>query len=267
MRVVDPFDSQIRGRILVAASRYANRVMVELLVVFDGDDTLWISEPLYDQARSRARKLVEQAGFDGERWETLERAIDMKNVPEYGLSAERFPNSCVQAYEALLLETNRPPNASVKETIWEAANSVFQHPAELVPGVHDVLDELARIATLALLTQGDSRVQRRRLDQTDLTDFFDAVHGVEQKTKASFRRIMSKFAAKPDNSWSIGNSLASDINPALSLGMNAIWIPQHVWEYEQRETTPVPGRLFVSNSLTEVPRLILSARGGHAAAQ
>ncbi|MEY2474030.1 MAG: hypothetical protein QOK28_3359 [Actinomycetota bacterium] len=31
-------------------------------VIFDGDDTLWLTEHLYDEARGQARDLVERAG-------------------------------------------------------------------------------------------------------------------------------------------------------------------------------------------------------------
>jgi putative hydrolase of the HAD superfamily len=49
-------------------------------IVFDGDDTLWHTEWLYDDARQQAREVVEAAGLDGARWEELERRTDVKNV-------------------------------------------------------------------------------------------------------------------------------------------------------------------------------------------
>ncbi|PYR76138.1 MAG: hypothetical protein DMF87_18855, partial [Acidobacteria bacterium] len=63
------------------------------MVVFDGDDTLWTTEPLYDEARQRARREVAAAGVDGAEWERLERATDVKNVTVMGFSVERFPTS------------------------------------------------------------------------------------------------------------------------------------------------------------------------------
>ena len=60
-------------------------------IVFDGDDTLWNTERLYDAARAKARHVVEKAGLDGARWEELERRIDVENVAHLGFSTERFP--------------------------------------------------------------------------------------------------------------------------------------------------------------------------------
>ena len=63
-------------------------------VVFDGDDTLWATERLYDDARTAAQGLVVAAGIDGTRWDLTERKIDQDNVALMGLSAIRFPTSC-----------------------------------------------------------------------------------------------------------------------------------------------------------------------------
>ena len=57
-------------------------------VVFDGDDTLWSTEPLYDRARQDARAEVVHSGLDGEEWERVERRIDVENV---GLSSRLWP--------------------------------------------------------------------------------------------------------------------------------------------------------------------------------
>ncbi len=82
---------------MMALLAYAPRS--DFAVVFDGDDTLWSTEQLYDDARARARKVVAQSGMDAARWEECERHIDVLNVQKLGYSMDRFPTSCVQAYE------------------------------------------------------------------------------------------------------------------------------------------------------------------------
>src|SRR5689334_3199748 len=108
-------------------------------VIFDGDDTLWETEKLYDQARQRARARVETAGLDGARWEELEREIDVRNVRVLGHSAERFPTSCAQAYEAICHEARRPPDAGVRDEVATAARAVFDADAALFPHAHATL--------------------------------------------------------------------------------------------------------------------------------
>ena len=67
------------------------------LVVWDGDDTLWFVEQLYDSARAAVADLVRSSGFNAETWDTLQRAVDLDNVGTMGLSRLRFPTSCVEA--------------------------------------------------------------------------------------------------------------------------------------------------------------------------
>lgn len=232
------------------------------LVVFDGDDTLWVSEPLYDAARKNAREIVEGAGLSGERWEELQRVIDVANVEKMGLSAKRFPTSCIEAYEALVLEVkNREVSPQVRESVRLAAEAVFFQAAPLADGAEDVLEELRQTHQLALLTQGDPTVQRRRIAQSGLEDLFDLSLGVKRKDQSTFAQVLSRLEANARDSWSVGNSLASDINPALNLGMRAIWVIGHVWEYERREQIPTKGELFRVNNILDVPGIIERLEG------
>ena len=95
------------------------------VVVFDGDDTLWITEPLYDAARRAARGVVETAGLSGSRWEDLQRDIDVRNIPRFGLSAARFPTSCRQAYEQLCAEVGVPPIPNIADAVYSEAAQVL----------------------------------------------------------------------------------------------------------------------------------------------
>jgi putative hydrolase of the HAD superfamily len=51
----------------------------------------------------------------------------------------------------------------------------------------------------------------------------------------------------------VGDSPRSDINPALSVGLNAVHIPaDHRWEFEEEEIRPGPGRLLVLDSFRQL---------------
>ena len=68
-----------------------SRAPILQAVVFDGDDTLWRTEHLYDDAQIRARQIIVDAGIDGAEWEKLERKIDVQNVASLGFAINRFP--------------------------------------------------------------------------------------------------------------------------------------------------------------------------------
>jgi putative hydrolase of the HAD superfamily len=224
--------------------------------VVDGDDTLWFVEPLYDDARTVAAEIVGAAGFDAAKWEMLEREIDVANVARYGLDPDRFPKSCVEAYAELAAWSGQLVDKSVSQAVRDAAESVFTRPAPVQHSAARVLMLLRRHGTVILLTKGDDTVQRRRIREADLELAFDGIHIVPDKTEATFLSLLDHYGRPPSEAWSIGNSLRSDINPALRVGMNAIWVDAHVWEYERSETAPVGGNLQIVGSLDDIPGLL-----------
>ncbi|HWK30684.1 MAG TPA: HAD family hydrolase [Terriglobales bacterium] len=205
-------------------------------VVFDGDDTLWSTEPLYDRARNRARAEVARSGLDADEWEKFERRIDVENVRLLGFSIERFPTSCVQAYETVARQSNVPIDPDVRERVRAAARTVFEEDPPLVAGARETLRSLrARDIRLALLTKGDPDVQQRRVERSGIADMFDVIHIVPEKPASAFLEIVAELDVEPKAAWSVGNSVRSDILPAIEAGLRAVWIDAHVWEHERFE--------------------------------
>ena len=203
--------------------------------IFDGDDTLWKTEILYDRAREAARDIVTCHGIDPDQWEARQRVLDVENVAVYGFSSARFPASCLQAFQELRDASEHAIDENVEREIVYAARLVFRESPELVPHVKEVLGTLRRRGLrLALLTKGDPEVQLSRIQQSGLASFFDAIEVVPEKTAARILTILRTLNVKPANTWVIGNSMQSDILPALALEARGIWIDAPVWEYERR---------------------------------
>src|SRR3984885_14743439 len=203
-------------------------------IVFDGDDTLWSTECLYDTARDSARKVVTDAGFDGVAWEELERLIDVRNVDALGFSAERFPTSCAQAYEELCRRQSLSPNPAIIMRIQQAARSVFELEAPLVLNVRETLRGLrAQGMGLALLTKGDPEIQARRIENSGLRDFFEVVEIVPEKNASVIRSVVDRLGVGVEHALMVGNSVQSDLIPAIEAGLQVMWVNAHVWEYER----------------------------------
>lgn len=230
---------------------------MDSVIIFDGDDTLWLAEPLYDEARHRAAQVVAAStGLNEELFELLQQTIDLGNVTDFGLSRWRFPHSSVEAYKSLVGQHKLGFDPLVAEQVRSAAASVFIQKAPVVPGIRQLLGALANRYRLALLTQGDPGVQAKRVRDSGLAHFFDEIRIVERKTDQSFSDVLSSMSANAQGSWSVGNSLASDINPALRVGMSAIWIDRHVWKHERRDSGPAAGRIVCPSSLMEIPSIL-----------
>jgi putative hydrolase of the HAD superfamily len=228
-------------------------------VVFDGDDTLWETERLYDAARASAGRVVGAAGFDSIEWDAMQRHIDLMNAKQHGLSRGRFPLSCVQAYEAMARQRGVDSDPDVMDAVRSAAETVFDSPAVVYPGAEAALRELRPTRRLALLTQGDVEVQRYRIDTSGLSPLFDVVKIVLAKGVDVLASLLRELAAAPSSSWLVGNSLASDINPACACGMRAIWIDAHVWEHERREALADATGVWEAASVAGVPAIIRTA--------
>jgi putative hydrolase of the HAD superfamily len=235
------------------------------LLIFDGDDTLWETEALYDRARSDSAAIAQSVGLDPGRFEELQRRIDAENVRTMGLSADRFPQSSVQALTALAEESAITLTSSAVESVRRASAAVFDATAPLLPHAAEVVQLLAGQHSLALCTKGAPDVQERRIDDSGLREYFDRILVVPTKDSTTFKGLLHDFDVAAPASVSIGNSLPSDIAPALELGMHAIWIDAYVWIHERR---PVAvdldeSGLKTAHDLSEIPliveRLVLSS--------
>lgn len=225
-------------------------------VIFDGDDTLWLTEQLYDDARSRARGVVEATGLDGSAWEAVQRSGDLANVATLGHGTQRFPTSCVEAFD-LVGGPQIPDAAVVREQIRAAAATVFTARAPLREGVAELLSYLRKKGIrIALLTKGDPEVQAGRVAQSGLADRFDLVEIVDHKSPVTFLAVAHQLGCPPRHAMSVGNSVESDIVPSLEAGILPLWIPAYVWSYEQRHNVERERDLWTVASLVEVADLI-----------
>lgn len=224
-------------------------------VVFDGDDTLWLTELLYDTARAAARAVVEEAGLDGAAWEAQQRRSDVANVARFGHRADRFPTSAVEALSAVGGD-GIPNAAKVRGRVRKAAASVFAARAPLRSGAREMLAELHRAdVRLALVTKGDREVQQRRIEDSGLEQFFDLIVIVERKSASVFRDVAEQLGVATDELLSVGNSVESDIWPSVDAGIAALWLPAYVWEFEQHDPALEPD-LHRIDDLADVLRLV-----------
>jgi hypothetical protein len=84
-------------------------------VIFDGDNTLWDVESLYDRAREQLCTLLAQLGANLQTADKFQRARDAELHTDYGYSPDRFPQSFVDTakhclgHEDLLPKTSAVP--------------------------------------------------------------------------------------------------------------------------------------------------------------
>lgn len=229
------------------------------LVIFDGDDTLWWVEQLYDEALDSIESVLKANDLPSEEWRVLQRRRDLENVGSMGMSPTRFPRSSVEALDLVFKQRGEAPPAWLRQEVEQLSRSVFERKAPLVDGVEEVLSTLAPLYDLALMTKGDYFVQRKRVRESGLGRWFKRICIAPEKHTETFASLARELGHQPSLTWSAGNSLPSDINPALAAGMNAIWIDAHVWEHERRESESVSPNLHEVSDISAIIPILTKA--------
>lgn len=196
-------------------------------VIFDGDDTLWDTEPLYEKARNEVEKVLQLRGDDPALWRQQQASIDLELFDAMGFSPDRFPTS----FYLSALE------ATGDEEFAECARGLGRQPfleaAKLRPGATEFLDLLhAKNVGVGLITRGDEAIQRKRIADSGLE--FDHIEIVNRdKTVADFRWMVEHLVGDEEHLVSIGDSYRSDIKPALAAGFDrCYWMASSNWERE-----------------------------------
>jgi putative hydrolase of the HAD superfamily len=113
-----------------------------------------------------------------------------------------------------------------------------------------------------LLTKGDLFDQESKLARSGMGEHFSAVEIVSEKNVDTYRTIMRRHGVEPSKFLMIGNSLKSDVLPALEAGATAIHVPYYTtWAHEQVPEELVAGREYARfESLAELPSWLHSGR-------
>jgi putative hydrolase of the HAD superfamily len=105
------------------------------------------------------------------------------------------------------------------------------------------------------MTKGAFAEQSGKVERSGLKAYFEAVEIVPEKDEAVYRSIIANYELSNDTTWMIGNSPKSDINPALSAGINAVFVPHGAtWILEHDEVAePIPpSRLITVESFVKL---------------
>ena len=205
------------------------------LIGFDADDTLWRSEDYYRGAQAEFERIV--GGYvDLDDAHDRLYAVEKHNLALFGYGAKGMTLSMVEAAIAI---TGARISATDLHRIVELGKAVLQHPVELLPGIRDAVEAIARDRPVVLITKGDLFHQEAKVRESGLSDLFRRIEIVSEKDTATYARLFEEFALAPAQFAMIGNSLRSDIVPVLELGGCGVHMPYHVtWAHEAEAAPP-----------------------------
>lgn len=206
---------------------------------FDADDTLWRNEQFFRLTEDRFVALL---GAHGQAAEISGRLLEAerRNLAFYGFGIKGFVLSMI---ETAIEVTRGEVRASVIAEILAAGREMAAHPVETLPHVRETLEALAPDYRLVLITKGDLFDQERKLAASGLGELFDAVEIVSDKTASTYERIFARHGDGASRAMMVGNSLKSDILPALASGAWAVHVPHELtWALEHAEEPAGEGR-------------------------
>jgi putative hydrolase of the HAD superfamily len=224
----------------------------------DADDTLWHNETFYQSTRQRFNELL--ADFvDAKRLEDEIEATEKRNLGLYGYGAKGFTLSMMET--AIQVSDGKISSRALNK-ILAIGRELMSHPVEPLPGVHDALEALSAEYRLVLITKGDLFHQESKLAASGLGGFFSGVEIVSEKKAETYTRIFSRHGAGPEHAAMAGNSVRSDVLPALEAGSYAALIPFHlVWAHEDAPLPTDHPRFAELPSLADLPRWLAEVSG------
>jgi putative hydrolase of the HAD superfamily len=219
---------------------------------FDADDTLWQNEQFFRVTEKRlAELLADYVAAEDVPARLLE--AEKRNLALYGFGIKGFTLSMIET--AIEVTEGRVP-AGVIGAILAAGRDMLSHPIEPLPHARETLEQLAGTYRLVLITKGDLFDQERKLAQSGLGELFDAVEIVSDKNADTYTRIFGRHGDGPERSMMVGNSLKSDVVPAIEAGGWGIHVPHELtWVLEHVEA-PASPRFRQIAHLGELPALI-----------
>jgi len=201
-------------------------------IAFDADDTLWHSERAFRLTEERfAALLADYVEVDGLAQRLLE--TEKRNLQYYGFGRKGFVLSMIET--AIDVTDGKVPTTVLKALI-DLGRDMAEHPIEILPDVRETLEAVAERYRILLITKGDLLDQEQKLARSGLGELFQAVEIVSDKSPLTYQRIFTRHGDGPERSMMVGNSLKSDVVPAIEIGSWGIFIPHPLtWAMEHAE--------------------------------
>ena len=204
------------------------------VIAFDADDTLWDCQSHFEEVEEHLYSLIAPYCENPKR-ELFD--TESGNMADLGYGAKAFTISILET--AMRVAGNDLSTTALSELLAHC-KQLLHLPAVPLPGVEATLQKLAALKSplqhLVVFTKGELQDQENKLKRSGLLAYFDDVEITSDKSQTEFLALCEHQRIHPSELLMIGNSLKSDIAPALAIGASAIYIPFHVtWQLEHVE--------------------------------
>jgi putative hydrolase of the HAD superfamily len=213
------------------------------VLIFDADDTLWENNIHFERAFDDFSDFLDHSSLTRAQVREVLNEIELVNAEIHGYGAANFGRNLQQAYHHLCEREISPDDL---EHVMSLAERILEAPLDLIEGVESTLEALSARHELALFTKGHAEEQRMKVERSGLEQFFRHTAIVKEKDAPAYSRLVAERSFDRGQTWMIGNSPRSDINPALEAGLGAVLVPHpHTWVLEREELRAPAGARFL----------------------
>ena len=248
--------------ILIFSSAVADNGFMKIAAIgLDADDTLWHNEDHFAATEEAFADLLSPwVGIETARAELLR--TETNNLHLFGYGVKSFTLSMIEA--AMTLSNGEIASADLA-ILLERGKEMLDRPAEMLAGVEETLKTLSGSHPLLLITKGDLHHQHRKVDESGLARWFRSVEIIREKDVATYTDVLRRNDVRPDQFVMVGNSVKSDVLPAVEIGSVGVHIPYvFTWAHEVVDHKNPGGQIrnadggnfWELNSIRELPALI-----------
>ncbi len=216
-------------------------------LLIDADDTLWENNIYFEQAIEDFIDFLNHSSLKPHEVRAVLNEIELTQ----GYGSASFARSLQECY--IHLAEKEVQDEDLERVVY-LGEQIIHQPMQVIAGVEETLAYLSPRHLLILLTKGHEEEQKLKIENSGLGIYFGDTIIVEEKNVDTYNRLVTELDLDLKNTWMIGNSPRSDINPALEVGLNAVYIPHpHTWGLEKQDIRHEgKGRLLTLDTFTEL---------------
>jgi putative hydrolase of the HAD superfamily len=219
-------------------------------LIIDADDTLWENNIYFERAFDEFVEYLGHSSLTSAEVRAVLDEIEDATTKIHGYGSLNYGRNLRQCYQHL---AERDVREEDLKTVMGFAERILECPMEVIDGVPETLEYLSLRHDLTLFTKGHPDEQKLKVDRSGLAVFFRHLEIVKEKNRAAYHKLVEERRMSPEQTWMIGNSPKSDVNPALEAGLNAVYVPHpQTWGLEKEEIREGKGRLLVVEKFADL---------------
>src|SRR3981189_2604200 len=219
-------------------------------LLIDADDTLWENNVFFEKLIEDFITLVEPCGYSRAYIRHILNETERKNIRQYGYGVRSFGRSLEETYMKLADQmAKRETLAQIHVRVGE----LERPPPKILDGVPETLAYLTGRHRLILFTKGEPAEQAAKVERSGLQGFFEFIEIVPETDHETYGGLVHKHKIAKTPGVLHGHTTRSDINPAMKIGLNAVYIPhQHTWTLEHEPVVAGSGKLVILPAFREL---------------